>query len=99
VLGNQKLPAVSASKDKNGLTHISLVNIDAKNTQEISIDLRGANFKSIVGRILTSDKLQNYNTFDNPEKIKPTDFKGVTLKENTLTLKLPPFSVLVLTLK
>src|SRR3712207_3820443 len=35
--GNEKLPAVSASasRDKSGVTHISLVNIDSKNVQEV----------------------------------------------------------------
>ena len=101
VLGDKKLPAVSASasKDKNGLTHISLVNIDAKKAQEISIDVRGASFKSVKGRILISSKLQEHNTFENPDKIKPAEFKEANLKGNTLTVKLPPFSVVVLELK
>src|ERR1043165_347423 len=39
--GKEKLPAISASasKDSNGLVHISLVNIDAKNAQEVTINL------------------------------------------------------------
>lgn len=52
-LGNEKLPAVSvsASQDAKGLTHISLVNIDTKNNQEIHIDLPSAKVKSVTGRI------------------------------------------------
>lgn len=44
VYGTDKLPAVSvsASKDKEGLTHVSLVNIDASKSQTLSIDLRGS---------------------------------------------------------
>src|SRR5688500_12720410 len=80
-LGNEKLPAVSASasKDKNGLTHSSLVNIDAHKAQDITINIKGAAYKSVTGRILTSDKLQNYNSFENPDKIKPTSFTGASL--------------------
>jgi alpha-N-arabinofuranosidase len=98
---NGKLPAisVSASKDKNGVTHISLVNIDSKKQQDISIDLRGGKFSSVTGRILASQKLQDYNTFDNPDKIKPAAFKDATLANNSLKVKLPPFSVVVLELK
>ena len=101
ILGNKKLEAISASasKDKNGVIHISLVNIDAKNAQDISITLNGANFKTIKGRILASDKLQNYNSFENPNKIKPGAFTGVTLNGPELKLKMPPFSVTVLELK
>jgi len=73
VLDNQKLPAVSASasKDSTGLLHISLVNIDSKNAQDITVDLEGGNYKTIAGRILTSAKLQDHNSFEAPDKIKP----------------------------
>ena len=95
------LPAVSvsASKDKNGLTHISLVNIDDKKIQDISINIKGANYKSASGRILVSEHIQDHNTFDEPEKIKPTAFNRAVLQGNILRAKLPPASVVVLELK
>ena len=100
-LGNEKLPAVSvsASKDKNGLTHISLVNIDANKAHDITVAINGAAYKTVSGRILTSDKLQNYNSFENPDKIKPSGFTGASLSSSTLRVKVPPFSVVVLELK
>jgi len=100
-LGNDKLPAVSASasKDASGKTHISLVNIDTKNTQTITVDLEGGQYASVTGRILTSSKLQDYNSFEEPGKIKPASFSGASLKANVLSVKLPPFSVVVLELK
>jgi len=101
IVGTEKLPAVScsASKDSTGKTHVSLVNIDTKNTQTITVDLEGGQYTSVTGRILTSNKLQNFNSFDEPDKIKPTVFNGATLKSNVLSVKLPPFSVVVLELK
>lgn len=101
VLDNQKLPAVSvsASKDSLGRTHISLTNIDAKKTQDVSINLGSASFKSVSGRVLTSGKLQDYNSFENPSKVAPVPFKGATIKGNTMTVKMPPYSVVVLELK
>jgi alpha-N-arabinofuranosidase len=100
-LGKDTLKAVnaSASKDKNGVTHISLVNIDAGKAQDVSIDVTGANYKNVTGRILVSEKIQNYNSFENPEKIKPTIFSGANLNGSKLSVKLPPFSVVVLELK
>jgi alpha-L-arabinofuranosidase len=99
--GAEKLPAVSvsASKDKNGVTHISLVNIDAAKSQDITVNINGAKYTSVTGRIITSKKLQDYNSFDEPNKIQPTEFKDAKLLPNTLQVKLPPFSVVVLTLK
>jgi len=101
VLNNNTLPAVSvsASKDKNGLTHISLVNIDPNKNQEVTVNINGASFKNVTGRILTSAHIQDHNTFDDPEKIKPATFSGATLRGNALSVKMPPASVVVLELK
>jgi alpha-N-arabinofuranosidase len=99
--GERKIKAISASasKDKDGVVHISLVNTDADNEQEVNIDLGGLSAKSVTGRILRSDKLQNHNTFDNPEKIKPVAFTDATLNKNNLVVKMPAFSVVVLEIK
>jgi alpha-L-arabinofuranosidase len=101
VFGTEKLPAVSvsASKDKNGVTHVSLVNIDAAKSQDISVNIDGTKYTSLTGRILTSKKLQDFNSFEEPNKIQPADFNGAKLSGNSLQVKLPPFSVVVLTLK
>ena len=101
MVGDEKLPAVSASasKDASGKTHISLTNIDTKNAQTITVNFDGTQYTSVTGRILTSSKLQDYNSFTEPNKITPQAFNGATLKANTLSVKLPPFSVVVLELK
>jgi alpha-N-arabinofuranosidase len=99
-LGKESLKAVnaSASRDKNGITHISLVNIDPNKEQTLSIDISGASYKTISGRILKSARMQDYNSFDNPEKIKPAAYDGAKIAGNKLTLTLPPASVVVLAL-
>lgn len=100
-LGGEKLPAVSASasRDKSGVTHISLVNIDAQKTQDVTVELRGGHFSRLSGRILSGEHLQDHNTFASLENLKPAVFKDAVLKENTVTVKLPPFSVIVLTVQ
>ncbi len=79
--------------------HVSLVNIDAKKEQDVTIDVRGGKFTSVTARILTAPKLQDHNTFEAPDKIKPANFKGITLTGGALKGKLPPFSVVVLELR
>ncbi|MEH6407047.1 MAG: alpha-L-arabinofuranosidase C-terminal domain-containing protein [Leeuwenhoekiella sp.] len=98
VFNGEKLPAInaSASKDKAGLVHISLVNIDASKSNTVSIDLNEMGIKSFTGQILTSGTLQDHNTFDNPEEITPKTFKDFKLKKGTVELTIPPFSVVVL---
>ncbi len=100
-LDGKQLPAVSASasRDKNGLVHISLVNINPNQPQTITLNLRGMKATSVSGRVLASGKVQDYNTFDSPEKIKPAVFNGATLKGDELKVVLAPASVAVLELK
>jgi alpha-N-arabinofuranosidase len=101
ISSNEKLPAVSssASKDKKGTIHISLVNIDNKKSQDVSIDIAGIAGKSISGRLLASGKVQDHNTFEQSEKIKPIEFKQFKQNGSTIKLKIPPTSVIVLELK
>lgn len=101
VFNNQKLPAVSASAsvDNSGAGHISLVNIDASKSQEISITLNGSKFKNVTGRILASEKVTDHNTFEMPSKVQPQQFKDAKFENGVLKVKLPPVSVVVLELK
>ncbi len=101
VHNGEALPAlsVSASEDNSGNKHFSLVNIDAKKEHEIELNVDGLKLKNAVAQILTSKRVQDHNTFDNPEKVKPIEFKDFKLKNGKLTLTLPPFSVVVVEAK
>jgi alpha-N-arabinofuranosidase len=94
------LPAisVSASRDQQGLIHISLVNIDPEKTNEVRIHFEGPVSKLVSGRILQSARIQDHNSFEDPEKITPQSFSGAVMKGNEWLIKLPPASVVVLTL-
>jgi len=100
IMGKDTLPAisVSASKDKDGVMHISLVNIDDSKNQTISADINGIAFTQISGRMLASPRIQDHNTFDAPEKVKPVSFTGFKKDGSHLSVTLPPASVVVLTL-
>ncbi|HET9054349.1 MAG TPA: alpha-L-arabinofuranosidase C-terminal domain-containing protein, partial [Cyclobacteriaceae bacterium] len=82
-----------------GVAHISLVNIDSKKAQDVAIQLNTSKYKTVSGRILTSADVQDHNTFETPDKIKPVAFKNAKLNNGVLTVQLPPFSVVVLELK
>lgn len=100
IYNGEELPALSASasKDKNGKIHLSLTNIDSKYPISISIDVRGQNISKANGRLLTADKLDSKNSFDDPDHIKPVDFSQIKIKNNIITLEIPAKSVLVLEL-
>lgn len=95
------LPAisVSASKDANEKVHISLVNVDAHKENKIEIDLNSLGLENISASIITSKHLQDYNSFDNPNNIKPTNYKDFKFENGVLEVTVPPFSVIVLEAK
>jgi alpha-L-arabinofuranosidase len=99
-IGTDKLPAVSASasRDKAGKIHISLVNIDTGKPQTISVSLKDLTAKSVTGRILTGAKVEDHNTFQKPNAVQPVAFTGAKLTATDLTVTLPPVSVVVLEL-
>jgi alpha-N-arabinofuranosidase len=101
VMGNDKVPALnaSASKDAKGAVHISLVNLDTKKTLKLETALPGVTWKSVSGRILTSANVNDYNSFDNPNKVKLGGFSGAKKRGGNLAVELPPQSVVVLELK
>ena len=97
---NDSLPAisVSASKDTQGYTHISIVNIDPEKSNRINIQWDGPLLKLIGGKILHSTHIQDHNSFEFPERIVPLNFQGAEMKKNILEVNLPAASVVVLTL-
>jgi alpha-N-arabinofuranosidase len=101
VYGKDKVPAInaSASKDKDGVIHISLVNVDAHNSIKINAALQGIGAKSVTGQIITSGAFNDINTFDNPNKVKPAAFTGFTAANDNLGITMPPLSVVVLEVK
>ncbi len=98
-LEGREVPSLSASasRDANGTVNISLVNIDPSGESEVLIDLRGGEFSEVAGRILHGAELNAHNTFENDETVRPGVFNGARLKKNILSLKVPPASVVVLT--
>jgi alpha-N-arabinofuranosidase len=96
----EQLPAlsISASRDASGKVHISIVNIDMKNKHNVSLNIRGSDLKKATGSILTSKNVQDHNTFDQPNKLSPTSFTDFKFSKETLSLDIPPFSVVVIEL-
>ncbi|MHB1921028.1 MAG: alpha-N-arabinofuranosidase [Chitinophagaceae bacterium] len=102
VVDGQHLPAVnaSASQDSTGTVHISLVNIDASKSVIIRTTLTGVQGDHIQGKILTSKKFTDVNTFNHPHLVMPAVFTGFQLEnKNQLVVTLPPKSLVVLALK
>ncbi|HJU52994.1 MAG TPA: alpha-N-arabinofuranosidase [Pyrinomonadaceae bacterium] len=91
--------SASASRDKEGKLHLSVVNLDPNRPAEITTTIAGQTVKSITGEVLTAPAMNTMNTFDQPNTIKPTPFNGYKLQDSKLTLSIPPKSVVVLELQ
>ncbi|SEO17372.1 alpha-N-arabinofuranosidase [Amphibacillus marinus] len=98
--GNQ-YPQVngSASKQQDGTVNISLTNADIDNEAVIQLELRGLTVANLSGEIITSSKMNDRNTFDNPNKVQPLPFKQFNRSGESVQVTLPPMSVVMLTAK
>ncbi len=94
----KSLPAltISASKNAQRETHFTLTNIDLKQTHTVILDIASLKIEKIEGKVLTSEKVHDHNTFDYPNNVHPKDFKNFKLKNGKLEIVLPPVSVVVL---
>ena len=88
--------SVSASKDADNTVHISLVNIDSQAEKAVEVNVADLDIKNIKAQILTSEKLQDHNSFNNPEKVVPGEFKDFKLRKGVLTIQVPVHSLIVL---
>jgi len=92
--------SVSASKDKSGAIHITLVNINPNSAVDVNCDLRGVNniLKVKSARLLTAEKINSHNTFENPNEVISNDFDNYKLTDNILNVKIPSKSVVMIEL-
>jgi len=96
--GSGAIPAISASssKDDEGKIHVSMTNIDPKNQQEVLLEIRGVSPGSLTGKIITADRMQDHNTFEDADKVKIEDFSGAVISGRDIRVTLPAKSVVTL---
>lgn len=102
-MDDESLPAISASVSANSSDEINITLCNLKHDEDV--DLRcvfnstDSQVTSITGKILTDDALNAHNTFEEKERIKPSDFHTVAYENNGFDVCLPRASVVLLTLK
>ena len=77
---------------------MSLSNVHPGKEIRLTVEMNGAAVKKVnKGEILMAPKYNSVNTFDNPQQVKPGEFKGYKVTgTNTLEVTLPPHSVVTL---
>jgi alpha-N-arabinofuranosidase len=100
-MNGQSIPKISgsASADRNNLVHITLCNLHPAEEERITCYSPGKYFNRINGEILTADRMNAYNTFENPFAVKPEPFGEFCLREGEINIILPAKSVVVITLE
>ncbi len=96
----ESLPAlsISASKNAEGVVHISITNIDYSADHSVDFDIRGFDVGKVTGTILNSERMQDYNSFDEPDRVMPQEFNDFKRSRSTVSVNLPASSVVVLKL-
>jgi alpha-N-arabinofuranosidase len=103
-LAGEGVPMLSHSAtEKDGAVTLTVCNMSAGQTADISLSLLGRHVTVQDAAILTSDSIAGKNTFEQPEAVKPGEFSGIRLDEHNktgtqMTLELPACSVARLTL-
>jgi alpha-N-arabinofuranosidase len=97
-MNGKTIPALSAtaSVDSTGLIHISLVNVNPTKDISVSCSLKGVAAKGVSGQILTSMKMQDYNTFEHPGNVVLTKFDRFRLTGDEILIDLPAKSIITL---
>jgi alpha-N-arabinofuranosidase len=96
--GQAAIPSLhaSASRDRSGRLHISIVNLDPNRSAQVSMRITGATAGSITGQVLTAPAMNTTNTFDKPDAVRPVPFTGLKIEGDRILLNLPSKSVVVL---
>ncbi|HEY5140579.1 MAG TPA: alpha-L-arabinofuranosidase C-terminal domain-containing protein, partial [Methylococcales bacterium] len=100
-MSKQSIPTmnVSASKDKNGVIHVSVCNFKPNEDIELKIDINGQKVRTVKSTILTAPEMNSRNTFDAPNSVVPISVADVPVTDGGLKVKIPAKSVVMFEIK
>ena len=88
--------SVTASRDKAGKIHLSIVNPELEKEQTLLIAFDALQPKSVSGEILHADSIDAYNDFGVVNRVGVKPFKGAKITKAGIELKLPAASIVTL---
>ncbi|MCL2127675.1 MAG: alpha-N-arabinofuranosidase [Treponema sp.] len=100
--GGFEAVGASASADDENRIHISMTNADPVREQHVRIELRGCvtgASTAVTGQIVSSERIQDHNTFEKPETVTLKNFSGAKISGCIVSAGLPPGSVVTLEIK
>jgi alpha-N-arabinofuranosidase len=79
--------------------HVTVCNLDPHAPAELVCELSGMTARRITGRVLTAEKMNTHNTFEEPEAVKPRPLRGCEIDGGRVLATLPAKSVVLLTVE
>lgn len=99
-IGEWKVPELHESVSvKDGVITMTINNLSATEAKELEVQLtERKDYKVVEASVLTHDKIQTCNTFDEPESVKEEAFTAYQVNGNGLKMTLPAHSVVMVRL-
>ena len=99
--GDETIPGLHASASRNeaGVLHVTLCNLHPDRGVDLTCDPGAGAVEEASGRVLTSAAMQDHNTFEAPERVKPVPLDAIAVTAGGVRVSLPPRSVSVLALR
>ncbi|MBQ5849750.1 MAG: alpha-N-arabinofuranosidase, partial [Lachnospiraceae bacterium] len=88
----------SVSVDEDGIITITLNNLSISESEEIEISFTECKPNQVTAKILVN-KMNAYNTFEQPEQVKQEDFAAFTVTEKGINFTIPACSIIQLRVK
>ena len=81
--GSESLPAISASAsmDKEGRVHLSLVNIVPGKEVSVEVEITGKESGKVTGQVLSSSQMDSHNSFAKADEVVPEEFNGARFRK------------------
>ena len=99
--GENAVPEITESvSEKDGMITITLNNLSDRDAKDLEIIFTGDAAKTVAeARIVASGDYHDYNSFEEPEKVKEGEFNGVSADGRVLKVSLPAASVVEIRVK
>ena len=94
--GNVAVPRVDAvaARDGAGRLWLSLTNVDPNEPTTMVVNIPGVAARSAIGEVLTAPAVDSHNSFQQPNIVRPTPYRG-SIADGKLRFDLPAKSIVV----
>ena len=97
-VGGETVPglSVSASETADGKMFLTIANPNPNAGVELTVHILQGRTRTVAGQIITSGRMQDYNDFTAPDKVRLQPFADFARQDGRLKANIPPMSVVSL---